>query len=107
MKFLAICAGGNVRSRAFVHHLMYDLGQEALSASHDKQDPATWAMLCNWADRIIVAEPKFLERIAPCDRPKTKVMDVGPDVYGSCWHFVLQARMRAMVDEWARRGYAL
>jgi hypothetical protein len=107
MKFLVICAGGNVRSRAFVHYLMYDLGQDALSASHDKQSEATLNMLCDWADRIVVVQPEYAARIRPTHRSKVKVMDVGPDNYGSCWHFLLQAKMRPMMDAWAKTGYAV
>ena len=107
MKILCICAGGNVRSRAFAHRLLYELGHDALSASHDKQSEATFTMLCDWAERIIVVQPEYLGRIRPVYRPKAKVLDVGPDVYGSCWHFVLQAKVRDLLDPWAAKGFPL
>ena len=107
MKFLCVCAGGNIRSRAFVHRLMYHLGQDALSMSHDKQPDDTLRMLCGWADRIIVIQPGYAVRIPAEHRRKVKVMDVGPDEFGSPWHFILQERMRNLLDPWAQAGYPL
>ena len=84
---------------------MYDLGHDALSASHDKQSDGTLHMLCDWADRIIVVQPEYAARIRPIHQPKIKIMDVGPDSYGSCWHFLLQAKMRSLMGTWAQAGY--
>lgn len=107
MKFLVLCAGGNIRSRAIVHHLMYRLGKDALSASHEKQPEDTLAMLCAWADRIVVAQPHYVERINPMFRDKVKVIDVGPDSYGSPWHFILQEQVTRLIGEWEKEGFAL
>jgi hypothetical protein len=107
VKFLCICAGGNIRSRAFVHRLMYTQGQDALSASHDKQSDGTLRILCEWADRIILIEPQYGARLPAEYRNKVKVLDVGPDVFGSPWHFLLQDKMRGLLDPWAAAGYPL
>ena len=107
MKFLVICAGGNIRSRSFVHDLMYRRGHEAMSASHDKQTDETLKMLFEWADRIIVVQPKYAERVTSDHKHKVKVLDVGPDEFGSPWHFILQDRMQQLVVEWEKSGFAL
>lgn len=107
MKFLCICAGGNIRSRAFVHHLMYRLGHDALSASHDKQKDDTLATLCAWADRIIVVQPEYTARIPADHKRKVKVLDVGPDEFGSPWHFILQDKVQQLVGEWAQKGFQI
>lgn len=105
MKFLVICAGGNIRSRAFVHHLMYRMDHEALSASHDKQRDDTLETLCAWADRIVVVQPQYAERVPPAHKGKVKVLDVGPDDFGSPWHFILQDRVQKFVLGWAQDGF--
>jgi len=107
MNFLCICAGGNIRSRAVAHHLMYRLGHEALSASHDKQGDVTLVMLCEWADRIVLAQPQYIERIPARYRTKVKVLDIGPDEFGSPWHFILQEKVQKLVGEWAEKGFAV
>lgn len=107
MKFLVICAGGNIRSRAFVHHLMYRLGFEALSASHDRQTDGTLALLFDWADRIVVVQPQYAARVTPDHRHKVKVLDVGPDEFGSPWHFILQYKIQCLISEWAKSGFAV
>jgi GMP synthase-like glutamine amidotransferase len=107
MKFLAICAGGNIRSRAFAHHLMYRLGHQALSASGEKQDADTMTMLCAWADRIILLTPEYAASIPSAYRSKVKVFAVGPDLYGSPWHFEMQAIVHRCIEPWAKLGFPL
>ena len=106
MKILAVCAGGNIRSRALAYRLMYHHGQDALSASADKQAQDTWRMLCDWADRIVLMQPHFAGRIQDGYKAKVRICDVGEDLYGSPWHFQLQEKVAAFCVPWAASGFA-
>lgn len=107
MKFLTVCAGGNIRSRAAAYRLMYHHDQDALSASADKQPEETFRMLCAWADRIVIMQPQFVARIPAAARIKVVLCDVGEDNYGSPWHFELQEKVKRFLDIWAKNGFAL
>lgn len=86
---------------------MYRRGQEALSVSHDKQATETLAMLGAWADRIVLAQPHYVERIPVAHRHKIKVIDVGPDSYNSPWHFILQEQVQRLMAEWQKEGFVV
>lgn len=107
MKFLCICAGGNVRSRAMAWALMELHRQEALSVGAQYNRPETIAMLCEWADRIVVMEPSFVTAVPVQLRTKVAVCDVGEDLYGSPWHFILQDKVKKFATDWSRRGFAV
>ena len=107
MKFLTVCAGGNVRSRAMAYILMERHKQDALSAGANYQAPTIAWLAGNWADRIIVMQPKYLEVIPVQHRAKAKVCDVGGDTYGTCWNFILIDRCVNFARDWATRNFAL
>lgn len=107
MKFLTICAGGNIRSRAMAYILMERHQQDALSAGANYQPQTIAHLTTTWADRIIVMEPKFMEVVPVNHRNKVKVCDVGEDTYGSPWNFLLIDHCAAFAKDWASRGFAL
>lgn len=107
MKFLCVCAGGNIRSRAMAYILMERHKQDALSAGALYQPQTIAHLAATWADRIIVMEPKFLEVIPFPIRGKVKVNDVGQDTYGTCWNFLLIDKCAAFAKDWAARNFAL
>jgi predicted protein tyrosine phosphatase len=107
VKFLCICAGGNIRSRAMVHALMDIHHQEALSAGAERNNPETFKMLSAWADRIVVMQPQFAAAVPAEHRKKIVICDVGPDVYGSPWHFILHNKVRTFADAWKTRDFAV
>lgn len=107
MKFLCVCAGGNIRSRAMAYILMERHKQDALSAGFNYQ-PATIAHLAaTWADRIILMRPHFMDAIPFPIRNKVRVNDVGEDTFGTCWNFILIDRCASFASEWATRKFAL
>lgn len=82
MKFLCICEGGNVRSRAMAY-ILHDLkGHEAIPIGCRWASPETMRLLCGWADRIIVMQPHMINAVPGEFHPKTTCVDVGPDSYG-------------------------
>lgn len=107
MKFLTICAGGNVRSRAMAYILMERHKQDALSAGAIYQKPTIEWLCGNWAERIIIMQPQFMEAVPTQHRAKVKLCDVGPDEYGTCWNFVLIDRCANFARDWAARKFAL
>lgn len=107
MKFLTICAGGNVRSRAMAYILMERHKQDALSAGFNYQKPTIAWLSEHWADRIILMQPQYMEAVPVNQRHKVKVCDVGGDTYGTCWNFILIDRCVHFAKEWANRNFSL
>lgn len=107
MKFLTICAGGNIRSRAMAYILMERHKQDALSAGANYQTQTIAHLAATWADRIVVMQPKFIEVVPFPLRNRVKVCDVGEDTYGTPWNFLLIDQCAAFAKDWASRGFAL
>lgn len=107
MKFLCICAGGNIRSRAMAYILMERHKQDALSAGANYQPQTIAHLAATWADRIIIMRPQFLEVIPFPLRNKVKVNDVGEDVFGTPWNFILIERCASFARDWAAHNFAL
>jgi predicted protein tyrosine phosphatase len=105
MKILTICHGGNVRSRAMAYILMERHKHDALSAGAGYQK-STIEWLCdNWAERIVLMQPQFMNVIPQKHRHKVHVCDVGEDNYGSPWNFILIERCATFATNWATRGW--
>jgi hypothetical protein len=109
-KFLCICQGGNVRSAALKNILNYAFGQDAIAASGEKNSPELLHLLHEWADYTIVMSQEVMERWIPQtikDSPKTCLVDVGPDMYGSPFHETLNSMLYPVVQAWKQRGWDL
>lgn len=72
----------------------------------------TQRMLCDWADKIIVMEEKYLGHLRESDLQKALVCDVGPDTYGSsknpvlidkCWRWIRENKEELGVTEHFKR----
>jgi predicted protein tyrosine phosphatase len=87
-KILCVCEGGSNRSVCVTNWLKNSLenGHDAIAAGWRFNDFDTLAMLCAWAQIIIVMEPYMVEKIPPVFKDKIKICDVGPDVYGNPKH---------------------
>lgn len=96
-KFLCICDGGNVRSRALAFRLKWDHHQEAIAIGRFNTSPATMDMLCNWADYIVLMQPHMSESVPEKYHSKIVVIDVGPDV----WGIELHPQLNQMTQEGA------
>jgi len=82
VKVLCVCEGGNVRSRALAY-MLHDLyHHEAIPVGWRWSSAETLAMLCGWADLIVVMQPWMTGKIAADHAAKVRVVDVGPDTYG-------------------------
>ena len=84
-RFLCVCQNGNNRS-VFLAFRLKRHGYEALAAGWNTTSPETFGMLCDWADRIVVMEAAFIDRVPLGWHPKVTVMDVGPDKWGPKCH---------------------
>lgn len=103
MKVLCVCQGGNVRSVALATRLKQKHRVDALACGLEKNAPATVALLCEWADRIVVMETRFVGLIPECARWKVESCDVGPDRFHRADNPELQALIRPYATELWRR----
>lgn len=83
-KFLCVCQKGCNRSVFMVYRLKRH-GHSAIPIGWYTESAETLEMLCQWADRIVVMQAEFVERIPAAFRSKTVVVDVGPDRWGPRW----------------------
>jgi hypothetical protein len=97
MKVLTLCQGGNCRSVALGFVLKYSYGHDAIACGWEKNSAATIEMLADWADRIIVVESHFVERVPDRCRAKVSVYDVGPDRWFNSLHLELIGLFNAMI----------
>lgn len=80
MNILVVCAGAVCRSVAMALVLKQD-GHDAIAISADWNYPDTFDMMSQWADRIVLMEPKFKGHIHSLYHDKIRVCDVGPDIW--------------------------
>jgi predicted protein tyrosine phosphatase len=92
MKVLTVCHGGNVRSVALAYVLKNRVDADALACGWAVNSAQTIAMLCEWADRIIVVQEHYREKIPMKYRDKLAVYDVGRDR----WLNSLDPQLRSM-----------
>lgn len=94
-KFLCVCDGGNVRSAALAYVLHDILGQEALAVGRQRVSASTLALLCRWADLIVIMQPHMQESIPVEFESKLRCVDVGVDRYGIWIHPELLPQVQA------------
>jgi len=78
MKILCICNQGNKRSVFTKALLNYD--HDALAAGIDVNSAETIRLLCNWADKILLAEPATNIPMESLHKVDTR-FSIGPDIY--------------------------
>ena len=74
MRFLCVCALGNSRSVACAY-LLKLAGHEALAVGAEATSPETLAYLAAWADKIIVIDRRFRDRIPENKAEGSKVLE--------------------------------
>lgn len=104
-RFLTVCEGGVVRSVSMATVLRWDFGQDAIPVSSAKSGPEAIFLLAEWADYIILMEPKFETCIPKKYAHKIRVFDVGPDVWGNPMHPELRQMVGEQVEKWQRKGW--
>jgi hypothetical protein len=92
-----MCAGAVSRSVALAYLLKYHHGHDALAISYEKNSPATIAMLCEWADRVITVMPKYAEHIPMAYKHKLTIYNVGLDRWVHPMHPELHALLEPMI----------
>ena len=102
-----MCEGGTVRSVAMAYSLKYSFGQDALACSWAKNSPETIALLCEWADWIIVLQEKFTKYIPENCAHKMRVFDVGPDRWGNPLNKELVEMVSEQVQKWSNSKFEL
>jgi len=101
MKILTICSAGTVRSVAMAHCLKHNFDQDALPAGRDANSQQTLDMLSDWADVIILMQPKYGEGILKRHVHKVvppALTDVGMDRWGNA----LDPELQSIVGEIAK-----
>ena len=84
MKILTVCRAGLVRSVALADVLkLHYVPSDVLPMGVDFNSIETKAMLYEWADKIIVMEEHYRDKIPAQYHNKLFVCEVGPDIYGS------------------------
>lgn len=104
MKVLTMCSAGAVRSVALSHRLKHDYGIDAVPLGRDTNSPETISMVCEWADLIMVMQPRYADIIPEGQRYKlvpTHLTDVGPDR----WMNPLSKELQAITKDMAFKLY--
>ena len=87
MKILTICRAGLVRSVALADVLkLHFEPTDVLPMGIDFNSDSTKKMLYEWADKIIVMEQHYLDKLPDEFKSKTLTCEVGPDIYGNSHH---------------------
>jgi predicted protein tyrosine phosphatase len=106
-RFLCVCEGGNVRSVGLAYVLKNGYGQDAVACGWRFNSRETLTLLCEWADYVVVMEQKFASKIDARFQAKLRVVDVGPDRFGSPFAPELQEFLQAVAASWKERRFAL
>jgi hypothetical protein len=91
MKILCVCNQGNKRS-VFTKALL-NYNHDALSVGIDVNTPETLALLCEWADKILLAEPDMAIPEQWQDKID-KHFTIGPDTFD----VVITGKLRKIVQ---------
>ena len=85
IKTLCVCAGGVVRSVTLASLLKFYWKHDALAAGF-VNEPETLDTLFRWADHIYVVQEYMKPQVPEEYQYKTRVLDVGDDVWGQSMH---------------------
>jgi predicted protein tyrosine phosphatase len=104
MKVLTICSAGTVRSVAMAHRLKHDYGIDAVPLGHDLNSQDTIDKMSDWADLILVMQPKYAEGILKRNAHKVVVADVGMDRWANPLNPELQEMVRKIALDLYQKG---
>ena len=79
MKILTVCQRGNSRSNSLAYILKDGYGMDAIAIGLESNGEEAKNFLYEWADRIILVDKRFIEKIPEKYKEKLRVWDVGPD----------------------------
>jgi len=78
-KILTICEHGNSRSVCLAWLLKQKYSKDAIACGICHTLPETFAMLCSWAELIIVTDKRITHPELERNKEKVRIFDVGPD----------------------------
>lgn len=107
LKFLCVCAAGTVRSGALAFSLKYNFYQDAVTLSHECNEPEVFALLSKWADHIILLRPYFIKKVPVEFYSKVRVMDIGTDRWGNPLNKELQNIVSQEIQRWASNNWVI
>lgn len=99
-KFLCICEGGVNRSGGMAWVLKGYCEKDALAASWRFNSRETLEALISWADRVVVMEASFADKLPLAAKIKLVVVDVGPDRFQYPLNPELQKICAHAIDRW-------
>lgn len=101
MKILTVCQRGNCRSVSLGYYLKDWKGyNDVVACGIQTTSPETFAMLAEWADKILVpAERSVWEMIPEKFRKKGVHIDIGADRWGNPMHPELLQLMAKIVED--------
>ena len=83
MRILCLCSGGNIRS---VHTAMLlkhtRSGHDVLAAGVHTASGQTLAMLCGWAEKILICGANLAGSVPSDYQPKVEQLGIGEDRWG-------------------------
>lgn len=80
MKILCVCQEGNKRS-VVTRYVLNRHGHEALACGVRTNTRETLMLLCQWADKILVAEPQMSALLPGFYEKIDRDFTIGPDIY--------------------------
>jgi predicted protein tyrosine phosphatase len=104
LKVLTLCSAGTVRSVGMAHKLKNDYGIDAVPLGHDLNSQETIDKMSDWADVILVMQPKYAAGILKRNAHKVMIADVGPDVWGNPLDRDLQAKVGKIAYDLYQKG---
>lgn len=97
-KILCVCQRGNVRSVGTRRRLNKPRGFEnVIAIGAENTGKETLQMLCDWADIILVAEPRYAD-LLPDKSKVSQDFTIGPDTFGNPINSELQKIIGEQLD---------
>lgn len=91
-----------MRSAAVAFHLKVYHQVDAVAVGLVYNSPAVIALLCEWAERIWVAEAEMVDALPEAARSKVMGEPIGPDVWGYSCNAQLMDFSASIANELAR-----
>lgn len=85
-KIVTVCQGGNNRSVCLGFILKHQLGLDSVAIGIETAGEELQTILFKWAEKIILTDKRFEDKIPKKYKKKLLIWDVGPDRYGVWWH---------------------
>lgn len=105
MKILCLCSAGECRSVAMARELK-SRGHDAIAAGVDGNGEDTVAYLCEWADRIVVAERGMVGLLPEGQHHKVAAVEIGPDEWGNNMDPDIRAHVKRLAGIWKQSRFA-